>query len=184
MKKTFTKQYLIDNRGCYELSQVEALLCINNESITLNDLFNELPIKDFFWWLIRKCDLTESQKISFAVHCAEQVLPLFEAKFPNDFRVRECLEATKKFFSGEITKEELEVKRKAADAAAADADAAAADAAADAAYAGFSAAAAAISIYTNNSAFGAAEFAAIAATYAYTTTAYKKSMWKFILTLK
>ena len=113
MKKTFTKQYLIDNRGCYELSKVEALICINNESITLEALFDELTIRDFCWWLLKKCDLTKSQKDSFSVHCAEQVLPFYGAKLPNYSMVIGCLEATHRFQSAETTIEDTQAKIKA-----------------------------------------------------------------------
>ena len=178
MKKTFTKQYLIDNRGCYELSQVEALLCINNESITLNDLFDELTIRDFCWWLVRKCDLTEGQKVSFAVHCAEQVLPIYEAKFPNDFRLRECLEATKKFQSGEITKEELEAKRRVA-AYHACSTSLVASAVICAAYASTANNKVAAHHYIHY-----AHQAAAIASNANNKVAYKQSIWEFVLNLK
>ena len=74
-----------------------------------------------------------------ACDCAELVLPIFEKKHPNDKRVRECIEVTRKWAAGEATIEEVRKARNAAYAAyaadAADAADAAADAAAPAAYA-------------------------------------------------
>ena len=141
MKKTFTKDYIIQNKGCYDLEQVEKIKCINDKKITLKQLFNDLPIKDFSWFLVRKCELTTLEKQFFALHCAKQVLPIYEAKNPNDKRVSECIEATERYLNGKISIDELMDKRSAAAYAANAADAAyasyaatAADAAAYAAY--------------------------------------------------
>jgi acyl-CoA reductase-like NAD-dependent aldehyde dehydrogenase len=60
------------------------------------------------------------------------VLPIFEKKYPNDKRVRECIETLRRYAKGKATiKEVREARRSAADAAyaAAYAAAAAADAA-------------------------------------------------------
>ena len=78
-----------------------------------------------------------------ACDCAELVLPIFEKKHPNDKRVRECIEVTRKWAAGEATIEEVRKARNAAyaaTAAAADAAAYAATAAADAATAATAAA--------------------------------------------
>ena len=142
MKKTFTKQYIIDNKGCYHLEQVEKLPFINNKSITITTLLNGLPVKDFNWFLIRKCELTISQKKNITLMYAETVLPIYEEKHPEDKRVRECIQGIKDFNNGKTTKEELIVLRNAASAAVAAvaaASAAVADADADA-YAAASAA--------------------------------------------
>lgn len=157
MKKTFTKDYIIQNKGCYDLEQVEKIKCINDKKITLKQLFNDLPIKDFSWFLVRKCELTTLEKQFFALHCAKQVLPIYEAKNPNDKRVSECIEATERYLNGKISIDELMDKRSAAAYAA------------NAAYASYASYAAT-----------AADAAAYAAAYA----AYKQSIWKFVETLK
>ena len=140
MKKTFTKEYILSMRGCYDRDEVNNLSFINNKRITLKTLFNGLPIKDFSWFLVNKCDLTLTEKRMFALHCAKQVLPIYEKHYPEDKRVRECIEATEKYLNNKIDIDELREKRRAANAAAAaayaayaDADANAADAYADAA---------------------------------------------------
>lgn len=33
MKKVFTKEYILENKGCYENHQVMALPCIENEKL-------------------------------------------------------------------------------------------------------------------------------------------------------
>src|SRR3990167_7615399 len=43
----------------------------------------------------------------FAIDCAERVLPIFEAKYPNDQRPRQAIQAAKDFLAGKITQEEL-----------------------------------------------------------------------------
>jgi hypothetical protein len=192
MKRTFKKEYIIAQKGCYSTKQVEALPFINNKRITLKILFDNLPIKDFTWFLVRKCDLTLTQKRLLAVHCAKQVLPIYEKRYPKDKRIHECVEATEQFIKGEIDIDTLRKKRAAAYAAATDAAAAYAyDAAdADAAYAAYAAAYAATD--AAYAAYADAAYAAYAATdAAYAAdadaaddAAYRKSIWEFVKTLK
>ena len=54
----------------------------------------------------------------FACRCAEDVLHLFEYKYPNDKRPRLAIEAKRKWIKGEISNEELAAARAAARAAA------------------------------------------------------------------
>lgn len=153
MKKEFTKEYMTSNRGCYSREKMLNVKCVKEDNITLENLFNDLPIRDFCWFLVRKCELTLLEKRDFAIHCAKQVLPIYEKQYPNDSRVRECIEATELFISGDITADVLRGKRHAVAVAYADAAAYAADA-------------------------DAATDAAYAAAYA-----YKKSIWEFIKTI-
>lgn len=68
----------------------------------------------------------------YLADCAEHVLPIWEAKYPEDDRVRKCIVAARAFANGEITAEELAKARDAAwDAAWTAAGAAAWDAAGD-----------------------------------------------------
>jgi hypothetical protein len=97
--------------------------------------------------------------ILFAADCAERVLPIFEKRYPNDKRVRECIEGVRAFARGEITRDELIKLRSAAYAAYAAAYAADYAAAYAAAYAAYAAAAAAYAAY----AYAAAAYAAYAA---------------------
>jgi len=81
-------------------------------------------------------DLTEQEQRLIAADFAEHVLPLFEAKHPDDERPRKAIDAARAFVRGEITKEQLDAAwaaARAAAGAAADAARAAAWAAADAA---------------------------------------------------
>lgn len=65
----------------------------------------------------------------FACDCAERVLHLYESKYPDDIRVRNCIEVARKVANGDLPVEELAAARDAArDAAWAAAAAAARDA--------------------------------------------------------
>src|SRR3990167_8191218 len=55
----------------------------------------------------------------FAIDCPERVLPVFEAKYPNDQRPRQAIQAAKDYMAGKITREALHAAAHAAYAAAA-----------------------------------------------------------------
>ena len=61
----------------------------------------------------------------WTVEVAKSVLHIYEEKYPNDTRVRDCITATELYLDGEISKKQLEGKRGAANNAAYDASAAA-----------------------------------------------------------
>ena len=79
------------------------------------------------WLMVRL--LNRKDKIRYAVFAAEQVIKIYEKKYPNDKRPRKAIEAAKKVIERDSTKNRADA---AADAYA-DADAYAADAAAAAA---------------------------------------------------
>ena len=97
---------------------------------------------DWAEWLVSHM-VTHKQAVSWAVECAESVLPIFEAKHPGDDRPRKAIQAAKDWIAGKITATQARAASDAADAAYAAYAAAAADAAyayayayaADAAYA-------------------------------------------------
>ncbi len=66
----------------------------------------------------------------FACDCAQRVLPLFEAKYPDDKRPRQAIEIARRFANGQATQKEMAAARDAAR----DAEAAAGDAARTAAW--------------------------------------------------
>jgi hypothetical protein len=169
MKKTFTHEYIKENKGCYDNSRIEELLKTAPQEITIENIANStIPLIDKFWFVCNKCELTKEQSVEIAVNCAEIVLPIFEEKYPDNKSVRECIEATKLFMTGHITVEQLLQKRKAAAYAAANAAANAAAVYAYAAYAAYAADAA----YTN------------AAAYAYVAgdSKYIQQLFDFLLT--
>ena len=116
---------------------------------TLSTAWKKCERGDWMLWLCGKMSgekdwPTRQQVVLAACDCADLALPLYEKKYPNDSRVRDCIAITRRWASGEATIEEVRSGRSdaayAAYAAYADD---AAYAAADAAYAAYAADAAA-----------------------------------------
>ena len=121
------------------------------DSLKVLELLIDQGHWDWFRWLAVRL-MTHQQKVEWACYCAEQVLSIFEKKYPQDQRPRKAIEAAREWL-----KNPSEATRKAAAAAYAAADYAAYAAAADAAYA---AAAAADAAYAAAAADAAADYAA------------------------
>jgi len=135
-----------------------------NQEVSFAEILRSNGIKDAVWAL----RVIEDKKkvMLFSADVAESVLHIFEAQYPDNKELRECIDAIRGFVAGTVTAVELEEKRYAAAAAA---DAAAADAAAAAAYATTTAAAAAAAAdaaYATYAAAADADAAAAAASYA------------------
>ena len=178
MKKQFTKQSILDNRGCYSPEQVEKLSFINKDNISIHDIINsEIKLNDKFWFVRNKTNLTLDNKKQLTLILAEVVLEIYNKKYPDDKRVANCIQGIKDFNANIISREEFNVLRnKCWDAkreATAAADVATAAAYAAAAYATATAAAAAYATATATAAAAdaAADADAYAAAYA-TAAAY------------
>ena len=133
-----TKEFLRKTGACREgvkwyLSQQET-----DGVKVVKKLIEEKRI-DWANWLIVRI-MTYKQYVSYAVYSAEQVIDIYEKKYPDDKLPRQAIDAAKKCIKSPSLN-----NKKAAYAAAADAAYAAyaADAAADAAYAAYAAYAAA-----------------------------------------
>ena len=132
---------------------------------------------DYFWWLAVRL-MTRPQKVEFAIFAAEQVIAIFEKKYPNDDRPRRAIQAAKDWRANpSVANEEACVLARRAAAAAADAAACAAYAYAGAcaAYAAYDAAYAAYA-----AAYAAAYTAAHAAAYADAAAAAYEKMWRVL----
>ncbi len=166
MKKEFTRAEMLEKRGCYDEQQVLNLLGGKTE-ITLREILEcNIPLKDKFWFVIKKTELDRKQKVSIAIKVAECVLPIYESKYPENKAPREAIEGAKLYMSGHITLNELLHRRRAAYAAAYAAAAAAyaaAYAAAAAAYTAADAADADADAYAYAYAYAASTYAAYAA---------------------
>jgi len=126
---------------------------------------DKITYSDKIWVLSRLMNASQSR--TFALLCAESVLPIYQARYPNDNRVSDCINFLKSVKDlgnlTEIEKEQIKAHRNDADNAATDAANAA-----DAAYAAISAANAADAAYAAISAANAtdatdAAYAAISA---------------------
>lgn len=133
---------------------------------TLQDAWNACERADWMLWLISRTvqpDADRKPIILCAVECARLALPIYEERYPNDDRVRKCLEATEKYALGEAPRDEVVAARKNA--------AAASIAAARAAYSAYSAYSAAESAESAEAA-EAAEAAAYSAAESADATAF------------
>ena len=166
MQTVFSKAFMQDNCGCYkeENGKLESMVLKGRSEITYQDIIEcEIPLKDKYWFFCKKV-FTKEQNQQIGIQIAEAVLPLYEAKYPDNKAPREAIEAAKLYITGHISLEKLLAARRAAYAAYAAAYAAYAAiyAAANAAYAAANAAAYAAA----NAAYAAANAAANAAIYA------------------
>lgn len=138
----------------------------NNLAEVLRALQND-GRNDWANWLIVR-HMTHDQKVMYAIFAAEQVIGIYEKKYPEDNRPRKAIEAAKEYLKLK-TAYAADAARAAARAAAS-AAAAAYGAADDAAYAAARAADNAAS-----AAYAAADGAAYAAAYAADNAAYAAS---------
>jgi hypothetical protein len=162
MKKTFTKDFIRDNSGCYDRTKTAALdfMQVPGATVSAQEILeSSISTKDKYWFFAKKV-FTKEQNQHLTIGVASIVLEVYEKKYPNDDRPRKAIKAAEDYLADKITIEELRSARAAAAAAASyAAAAAAADAAAS--YAAAAAAAAA-----DAAAYAAAAAAADAAAYA------------------
>ena len=174
MIKEITNDFLTHTGACYDgiaWWRKEQ----NHETFTILNRLIETHNLNWANWLIVRV-MERKQKNKYAVFAAQQVLDIYEKKYPDDLRPRKAIDAALKCIGNDT-----EENRNAADAAAESAAYAAAHAAAyafDAAvYAAESAAyaadAAADAVYAAESAAESAESAADAAYAAYAAGALK-----------
>ena len=127
-----TKEFLKKKMACNEGTKyaIKNNLIGKNDIDVLNHLIKDNRLQWANWLIVRVMEY--KQYVSYAVFAAEQVIDLYEKKYPNDVRPRKAIEAAKKCIENPSAKNKNDV---VADAAAAYAAAAyaAADAAADAA---------------------------------------------------
>ena len=99
------------------------------------------------WYAAKKAGPVGDEKrkklVLAACECARLALPIWEKRYPDDKRVRDCIETAEKWARDEATLEALKVSRQNCYAASAYAYADAAYASADAAYAAYAASASA-----------------------------------------
>ena len=98
----------------------------DDAEINLLTILESNGVQDMLWSL--RATVEDSKRVAsqLAIEFAEQALPIFEKRYPNDARPRNAIQAAKDYLAGKITLNQLRQSRAAAD----DADAAAAAAAA------------------------------------------------------
>ena len=163
MIKTITLKWLQSQGACKESLEAWQKETDHNTFATLN----RLVVKNPEWgnWLICRI-MNKKQAVQYAIFAAEQVIDIYEGKYPNDKRPRNAIEAAKAYLKNPSKK----TKAYAADAGYAAGYAAASAASASSAYAAAYAAAASSAAYT--AAYAAGYDAAAAATYAADAAGY------------
>lgn len=106
-----TKQLLRKHNACQECVKWFLKQKKTNHEFIINKLMKK---NHFDWanWLIVRL-MTRKQKIRYAIFAAEQVIDIWEKKYPDDKRPREAIEAAKK-----VLKKNSKKNRNAADTAA------------------------------------------------------------------
>ena len=163
--KEISMEWAEDHHACLEAREWFEDELSGEASMPASKLFSrleEIDRLDWASWLVVRL-MTHEQQIAYAIYAAEQVIGIYEAKYPDDTRPRDAIQAAKAYLK-EPTKANKADAAFAADAAYAAARAAhathAAAFAADAAYA------AAFAAYAAARAADAAAFAADAAAFA------------------
>jgi hypothetical protein len=109
-------------------------LFAGRETLTVIDMLRlDIPAQDRLWAVLREDCVDDRTLRLFACDCAERVLPLYEAEYPDDDRPRKAIETARRYADGQATEDELAAARAAARAADLVADLVAAGAAAGAA---------------------------------------------------
>ena len=159
--KIITEEFLKSHHACSSgMEWVKKNKLIGLESFEFLDKL--MDADKFSWanWLVVRL-MDKPQKVKYAIFAAEQVIDIFEKKYPNDNRPRKAIEAAKGYLKSPTT------ETKAAAYAAY---------AADAAYAAYAAATYAAATYAADAAAAAyaaaATYAADAAAYAAVAAAY------------
>jgi len=88
-----TKNWLIKHNACSDgMSFVtEHKLIDTDECHFIRQLVKLDKYQWALWLLVRRLD--RKNRIRFAVYCAKDVLPIYEAEYPNDDRPRKAIEA-------------------------------------------------------------------------------------------
>jgi hypothetical protein len=89
----------------------------DTDLIPLTYIIESNGLSDALWALKSTVEDSDYLSREFAIFCARQVLSFYETKYPDDFRVRDCIDAVERYNNKEITLEELEVFKNAVQAA-------------------------------------------------------------------
>lgn len=87
-----------------------------NTPINLLTILKSNGVADMLWCLRATHQDATAISRTLAIEFAEEVLPIFEARFPNDARPRKAIQAAKDFMAGKIDAAALQMARKAASA--------------------------------------------------------------------
>ena len=99
----------------------EAVTWVREHGGTPAELWRDCTRGDWMNWLLvhdqKKLGVTKPQLVGALADCAALSLKYFEAEYPDDKRVRKCINTCRKYAQGKATGEELENASSAASAA-------------------------------------------------------------------
>jgi hypothetical protein len=89
------KAFIDKYRPCdAALEYLEPQLESNNDAVAVLERLIAKEMYDWAWWGMVRCLNTDNARL-WAIYCAEAVLPIFEANYPNDNRPRLAVEEAK-----------------------------------------------------------------------------------------
>ena len=86
----------------------------DTDLIPLTHVIKSNGLQDAIWSLRATTEPCRDFITNYVLWCAEQVLDIYEKKYPDDKRIREYLEGVKKYQLDEISKDDLIILRHAA----------------------------------------------------------------------
>ena len=113
-----TPELIHDARPCsdYPMSR---LVELGGKGLTPREVAAlPIPARDRLWVLTRSALWVNLQRdlVLLAADYCDDALPIFEAKYPDDLRVRNCIATLRRFAGGDATADELRAAAYAADA--------------------------------------------------------------------
>ena len=119
MKKTYTKQYITNNSGCYAPGREDKLKNCSfmnqpGEEVTVNDILDsEIPAVDKIWFVVEFSEFTDNQRRDIAIFELEELRLYREEKYGKNDEVDIFIQASKDFVNKKITYLKLrEIERK------------------------------------------------------------------------
>jgi hypothetical protein len=113
MKTIFTKDEILQNVGSYSKENVLELLRDKSE-FTIDEILSlNITLKYKAWFISNRCEFTKDELTKFAIGCAYCVLPIYEAKYPENKAPRESIEAAEQYLAGTISIDPLDEKSRA-----------------------------------------------------------------------
>ena len=84
----------------------------------LKQVWAECERIDWLLWLAGRSNIDSKLLVQVAVECAELSLPNYEKQYPNDNRIRDCINTVKRWIKGEASLEDVSTAWSAAESAA------------------------------------------------------------------
>ena len=152
----------------------------DDDLIPLTHIIKSNGLDDCLWALRATIEDNEYLSRSFAIWCARQSLQYWQAAYPDDNRVRDCIDTAERFNDGIATEEEVSAARSAAWSAARSAESATEYAAESAARSAATSAESATEYAATSAARSAATSAAWSAAWSAAKSAQTKQLIKML----